>query len=273
MKKWNVVYSFDRDWLLERVGAYPEYPVSMFAGALPEGVTVVEFTADSVECDFEVDDAEDLQGITLTANKVCASILGAKFGVKDGPDDIVTTDIEPSPGSRAQSRDEESKLIESLDWLFDEDDEFDEDDSDDEEEEEEDDGLPGDVEELVTRLKARLEALRRSTESSEPSEDRSAAGEGDGRRRIIVPADRLRSAESEADGIPVATVRLVNAVKHMHELRAALTSQIKGQSHAIESLLAALFRMEAHGKSRAHRNSPRCVCLFAGPPGVGKTLV
>ena len=273
MKKWNVVYSFDRDWLLERVGAYPEYPVSMFVGALPEGVTVVEFTADSVECDFEVDDAEDLQGITLTANKVCASILGAKFGVKDGLDAIVTIDIEPSPGSRAQSRDEESKLIESLDWLFDEDDEFDEDDSDDEEEEEEDDGLPGDVEELVTRLKARLEALRRSTESSEPSEDRSAAGEGDGRRRIIVPADRLRSAESEADGIPVATVRLVNAVKHMHELRAALTSQIKGQSHAIESLLAALFRMEAHGKSRAHRNSPRCVCLFAGPPGVGKTFL
>ena len=205
MKKWNVVYSFDRDWLLERVGAYPEYPVSMFAGALPEGVTVVEFTADSVECDFEVDDAEDLQGITLTANKVCASILGAKFGVKDGLDDIVTIDIEPSPGSRAQSREEESKLIESLDWLFDEDDESDEDDSDDEEEEEEDDGLPGDVEELVTKLKARLEALRRSTESSEPSEDRSAAGEGDGRRRIIVPADGLRSAESEADGIPVAT--------------------------------------------------------------------
>ena len=36
MKKWNVIYSFDRDWLLERVGAYPEYPVSMFVGAMHE---------------------------------------------------------------------------------------------------------------------------------------------------------------------------------------------------------------------------------------------
>lgn len=59
----------------------------------------------------------------------------------------------------------------------------------------------------------------------------------------------------------------------LRKTRADLLQRVLGQEHAVEAFVEGLFHAEVLGDVDAERSGPRAVFLFAGPPGVGKTLL
>lgn len=57
------------------------------------------------------------------------------------------------------------------------------------------------------------------------------------------------------------------------EIREKLSLQVKGQDHAIDVLISGFFRSEFRKKIATKQDGPGAIFLFAGPPGVGKTLL
>lgn len=73
-----------------------------------------------------------------------------------------------------------------------------------------------------------------------------------------------------ADGQEISSLNLL--VKQTKELRRKLKSVIIGQDEAIDKLEQAFFHSEKSAVT-SEKQGPRCVFLFAGSPGVGKTYM
>lgn len=67
------------------------------------------------------------------------------------------------------------------------------------------------------------------------------------------------------------TEKLGEVAEFADGLREKLLKEVKGQNHAVEAFVSAVFKMKAH--ANAGNKGPRAVCLFAGAPGVGKTFL
>ncbi len=81
--------------------------------------------------------------------------------------------------------------------------------------------------------------------------------------------------EKKAEGAPAAETSspFAQLAARLKKLRTALHEKIAGQDHAIDAFVSAVFNMEADVRPKGARSRPRAVCLFAGPPGVGKTFL
>jgi ATP-dependent metalloprotease FtsH len=69
------------------------------------------------------------------------------------------------------------------------------------------------------------------------------------------------------------TSKLPELATRLRILQADLTAKVFGQDHAIQAFVEGLFDAELVASSNRQRKAPRAVFLFAGPPGVGKTLL
>lgn len=93
--------------------------------------------------------------------------------------------------------------------------------------------------------------------------------------------ENIRIAFPEEDGEEGSTISAEDAareefqslVRKLVSMRDRLQRIVRGQDHAIDALIAALFGMELRDREHGKRTKPRAVCLFAGPPGVGKTYL
>lgn len=61
--------------------------------------------------------------------------------------------------------------------------------------------------------------------------------------------------------------------ERLRRMRNQLLSQVVGQDHAVHAFAEGLFNAQFVGAADQHRKGPRAVFVFAGPPGVGKTML
>ncbi len=87
--------------------------------------------------------------------------------------------------------------------------------------------------------------------------------------REEVSEDDISRIVSEWTGVPVAKMKGSEVQKYLH-LEEILSRQVVGQDHAIKAVANAIRRNKA-GIGDEHR--PLGTFLFAGPTGVGKTLL
>lgn len=69
------------------------------------------------------------------------------------------------------------------------------------------------------------------------------------------------------------TPRLGDLSDRLQGLRDQLLGRVFGQDHAIQAFVEGLFNSELGAAADQERKAPRAVFVFAGPPGVGKTLL
>lgn len=74
----------------------------------------------------------------------------------------------------------------------------------------------------------------------------------------------------DKDARPVALEQLLGRLRTMREM---LLDKIFGQGHAVEAFVEGLFNAEVVATADTKRRAPRSLFIFAGPPGVGKTLL
>jgi ATP-dependent metalloprotease FtsH len=67
--------------------------------------------------------------------------------------------------------------------------------------------------------------------------------------------------------------KLEELTARLRTLRADLLAKVFGQDHAVQAFVEGLFNAEVVATSDRQRKAPRTVFVFAGPPGVGKTLL
>ncbi|MBI4865213.1 MAG: AAA family ATPase, partial [Candidatus Riflebacteria bacterium] len=73
------------------------------------------------------------------------------------------------------------------------------------------------------------------------------------------------------EDIPVP--RLTELAASRAAMRAQLLDKVFGQDHAVLAFVEGLFNAEVLAAADTDRRAPRGVFVFAGPPGVGKTLL
>lgn len=69
------------------------------------------------------------------------------------------------------------------------------------------------------------------------------------------------------------TPRLDELTDRLRTLRAAVQARLFGQDHAVDAFIEGLFNSELVAAAEVQRQAPRACFIFAGPPGVGKTLL
>jgi len=67
--------------------------------------------------------------------------------------------------------------------------------------------------------------------------------------------------------------RLDELTDQVRRLRSTLLSKVFGQNYAVHTFVEGLFNAEVVAASDVQRKQPRALFVFAGPPGVGKTLL
>lgn len=102
------------------------------------------------------------------------------------------------------------------------------------------------IEEWRTKLYEEIEAVEKTEAEAEEPEKRVGGRRGK-------KSENLGEVAEFTDG-----------------LREKLLADVKGQNHAVDAFVAAIFKMKTHGNAG---KGPRAVCLFAGAPGVGKTFL
>jgi ATP-dependent metalloprotease FtsH len=67
--------------------------------------------------------------------------------------------------------------------------------------------------------------------------------------------------------------QLDELTERLRALRTELLTNVFGQDHAVHAFVEGLFNAEVVAGADARRQAPRALFVFAGPPGVGKTLL
>jgi ATP-dependent metalloprotease FtsH len=73
--------------------------------------------------------------------------------------------------------------------------------------------------------------------------------------------------------LAVQTPRLDELTDRLRTLREAVQARLFGQDHAVKAFVEGLFNSELVAAADTRRPAPRASFVFAGPPGVGKTLL
>lgn len=90
---------------------------------------------------------------------------------------------------------------------------------------------------------------------------------------------RAKEKEAEPETGPAAPeeqpapVTLAEEAGKLDELRAALLSRVRGQRHAVEEVVQAIFECDMFSSRNESRKGPLVSFLFVGPSGVGKTYL
>jgi len=74
-------------------------------------------------------------------------------------------------------------------------------------------------------------------------------------------------------GRVTSTPNLRELTEHLRGLREELLGRVYGQDHAVSAFVEGLFAAEVVATADFDRRAPKGVFVFAGPPGVGKTLL
>lgn len=122
---------------------------------------------------------------------------------------------------------------------------------------------------------AKLFGLKWAGESSEKPEEEKP------RRSILQPAKKptetakpVRSEEPSNSGSPTAQKsEMKKLVEQIKEVREELLRSVIGQENAVKVFINGYFRGELAAALDNDRHAPRSAFLFAGPPGVGKTML
>lgn len=85
--------------------------------------------------------------------------------------------------------------------------------------------------------------------------------------------DRVVTILAEWYDPGLTTPGLDQLTERLRDLRTKLLSRICGQDHAVHTFIDGLFSAEVLAQADKERRAPRAVFVFAGPPGVGKTLL
>lgn len=81
------------------------------------------------------------------------------------------------------------------------------------------------------------------------------------------------------EGLPHASAKnlrrneLTHMAERIHNMREVLLENVLGQNHAVHTVAEGLFNAEVLAAADSERKRPRAIFTFAGPPGVGKTLL
>lgn len=92
------------------------------------------------------------------------------------------------------------------------------------------------------------------------------------------PAEKNEHME-ETDGIPHSSAKdkrrteLTSMAQRIHDMRETLLKTVLGQEHAVHAVSEGLFNAEVLAAADESRKRPRAIFTFAGPPGVGKTML
>jgi cell division protease FtsH len=73
--------------------------------------------------------------------------------------------------------------------------------------------------------------------------------------------------------LEVEAPRLDDLTERLRALRDHLLANLFGQDHAVHAFVEGLFNAEIVAAADTERRNPRALFVFAGPPGVGKTLL
>ena len=71
----------------------------------------------------------------------------------------------------------------------------------------------------------------------------------------------------------IESPRLDELTERLRLMRTELLTKVFGQDHAIHAVVEGLFNAEVTATADTKRRAPRAIFVFAGPPGVGKTLL
>lgn len=83
----------------------------------------------------------------------------------------------------------------------------------------------------------------------------------------------------EIESLPHASAKnlrrneLTQMAERIHNMREVLLKTVLGQNHAVHTVAEGLFNAEVLAAADTDRKRPRAIFTFAGPPGVGKTLL
>lgn len=78
--------------------------------------------------------------------------------------------------------------------------------------------------------------------------------------------------ESSDDNDNAGIKHLTKTAQRLNRLRDELMGEVIGQNHAVESFIDGMFKVLTHFDN-GMRKKPRAIFTFAGPPGVGKTML
>ncbi len=91
---------------------------------------------------------------------------------------------------------------------------------------------------------------------------------------LIAEVLRLRPAPQKvAEAADLPRVSLDVLTVRLRGLRQQLLAQVFGQDHAVHAFVEGLFNAEVVAGADQSRQQPQAIFVFAGPPGVGKTLL
>ncbi|MBR3299612.1 MAG: AAA family ATPase [Clostridia bacterium] len=79
--------------------------------------------------------------------------------------------------------------------------------------------------------------------------------------------------EEQAEAAITLPKDLLEEVERINRIRSELLSVVRGQRHAVDEVVRALFECDAFASVNEKRKGPLATFLFAGPSGVGKTLL
>ncbi len=85
-------------------------------------------------------------------------------------------------------------------------------------------------------------------------------------------AQEVQASEEKAPSQGGHTTPLSSKIEKLEELRALLLEKVHGQRHAVDQVVQGIFESETFADN-PHRKGPLATFLFAGPSGVGKTLL
>lgn len=83
----------------------------------------------------------------------------------------------------------------------------------------------------------------------------------------------------ETDSIPHTSAKdkrrteLTSMAQRIHDMRETMLKTVLGQDHAVHAVSEGLFNAEVLAAADESRKRPRAIFTFAGPPGVGKTML
>ena len=115
------------------------------------------------------------------------------------------------------------------------------------------------------------QAVARPQEEKKETKERETAQQAQTKNQPAAVPPKPDPNKDENAPAPEKPASLSETVENLLRCKEALLDDVKGQRHAVEEVINALFEAQAFASQDPDRTRPQATFLFAGPSGVGKT--
>lgn len=122
--------------------------------------------------------------------------------------------------------------------------------------------------EFWTAVQSSVSNEKQHSTAAKPKKSLSLAAEQAAEKIQTAPADLANEPQEPEEPLPLSV-----HTQKIQALKDALLSKVRGQRHAVDSVVQGVFESEMFSSLNPDRKGPLATFLFTGPSGVGKTFL